>query len=84
MTAMPVGILVMGAVMWLVTIFYANLGMHANSYHSLVSFLGAIAATYFITQFSKWLRGRIPDCGRNWHASPDSHRKSSPATSRLP
>lgn len=50
-TAMPVGILVMGAVMWLVTIFYANLGMHANSYHSLVSFLGAIAATYFITQF---------------------------------
>ena len=38
-TAMPVGILVMGAVMWLVTIFYANLGMHANSYHSLVSFL---------------------------------------------
>ncbi len=70
-TAMPVGILVMGAVMWLVTIFYANLGMHANSYHSLVSFLGAIAATYFITQFSKWLY-RVPAlgvflnwCGRN-------------------
>ena len=57
--------------MWLVTIFYANLGMHANSYHSPVSFLGAIAATYFITQFSKWLY-RVPAlgvflnwCGRN-------------------
>lgn len=70
-TAMPVGILVMGAVIWVVAIFHASLGMHANSYHGAASILGAIAATYFITQFSKGLY-RIPVlggflnwCGRN-------------------
>ena len=59
---MPAGILLMGAVTWIVAIFHASLGMHANSYHGAASILGAIAGTYFITQFSKGLY-RIPVLG---------------------
>ena len=61
MRAVPAGILVMGAVMARDD-FLCESGMHANSYHRAVSFLGAIAATYFITQFSKWLY-RVPALG---------------------
>ncbi len=69
--AVPAGILIMGAVLWIVAVFYASLGMHANSYHGAASVLGAIAATYFITQFSKGLYhvpvlgGFLNWCGRN-------------------
>lgn len=69
--AVPAGILIMGVVIWIVAVFYASLGMHANSYHGAASVLGAIAATYFITQFSKGLYhvpvlgGFLNWCGRN-------------------
>lgn len=56
-TAMPVGILVMGAVMWLVTIFYANLGCMANSYHSPVSFLGALPPPILLLSFPNGFTG---------------------------
>ena len=67
LSAMPAGILVMGAVIWIVAVFYASLGMHANSYHGAAAILGAIAATCFITQFSKGLY-RVPVLGTflNW------------------
>ena len=70
-SAMPAGILVMGAVIWIVAVFYAPLGIHANSYHGAAAILGAIAGTYFVTQFSKGLYqvpvlgGFLNWCGRN-------------------
>lgn len=59
----PVSVLIIGAALWLVTIYTKPVGMSKNAYPGMCSFVGAICGTYFITQFSKLLE-RIPLIGK--------------------
>lgn len=67
----PKGALVLGFLLWMAAVFYESLGMHANSYKGVGAVIGAVCATYFIVQLSKFLY-RVPYlgiflnwCGRN-------------------
>lgn len=53
---------VIAAFLWLSAILFNTVGMHANSYPGMYSFLGAICGTYFIVQFSKLIE-KIPAVG---------------------
>ena len=61
--SIPLSILVIGAILWLITIFTKTVGMSGNAYPGMCSFIGAICGTYFITQFSKILE-KVPLIGK--------------------
>ena len=56
------GIYICAAVLWLLSVRYESIGMHANSYKGVGVIIGAAVGTYFTVQFSKYLL-KVPYIG---------------------